>query len=158
MRVGISGHRDLAPATARAVRSEIKDFLTDRADGLIGVSCLANGADQIFAQAVIRVGGTLTAIVPAAEYRDRLPEDAHALYDALMEDAAEVIRLDFQESSSEAHMAASIAMLDRIDTLVAVWDGLPARGYGGTADVIEEARARRIEVVRIWPDGARRGS
>lgn len=156
MRIGISGHRDLTPATARAVRAEIRAFLDERTGDLVGVSCLADGADQLFAEAIVEAGGRLVAIIPAAEYRDRLPEEAHALYDALLGAALDVVALDFVESSSEAHMAASVAMLDRIDVLVAVWDGKPARGYGGTADVVGEAKRRGIEVVRVWPTGADR--
>ena len=54
-------------------------------------------------------------------------------------------------------MDASRAMLDRADRLIAVWDGKPARGYGGTADVGALARDLDIPVTVIWPSGARRG-
>jgi hypothetical protein len=47
-------------------------------------------------------------------------------------------------------------MLDHADRLFAVWDGKPARGYGGTADVVTEARNRGMPVRVIWPDGAQR--
>ena len=47
-------------------------------------------------------------------------------------------------------------MLAKADRLFAVWDGQPARGYGGTADVVAEARARGIPVTVIWPEGATR--
>ncbi|MFF4619567.1 hypothetical protein [Nonomuraea jabiensis] len=50
--------------------------------------------------------------------------------------------------------AASI--LEDADLLFAVWDGQPARGYGGTADVVAEARRRGVPVRVIWPEGARR--
>jgi hypothetical protein len=53
-------------------------------------------------------------------------------------------------------MAASQAMLDRADQLYAVWDGKPARGYGGTADVVAEAESRGVPVTIIWPEGAQR--
>jgi hypothetical protein len=35
-------------------------------------------------------------------------------------------------------------------------DGEPARGYGGTADVVEAAEQRGVPVTVIWPDGASR--
>ncbi|WP_198036875.1 hypothetical protein [Nocardia sp. BMG51109] len=47
-------------------------------------------------------------------------------------------------------------MLDDADELFAVWDGKPARGYGGTADVVAVARQRGMPVTVIWPDGAQR--
>jgi hypothetical protein len=36
------------------------------------------------------------------------------------------------------------------------WDGKPARGYGGTADVVAEARNKGIPVTVIRPEGAGR--
>jgi hypothetical protein len=54
-------------------------------------------------------------------------------------------------------MAASMLMIDTADELIAVWDGQPARGYGGTADVVAYARRRGKPVHVIWPDGAERG-
>ena len=100
--------------------------------------------------------GQLEVIVPAARYRDGLPESAHDAYDALLSAASTVDRLGYIESTEDAHMAASRAMLDKADHLFAVWDGKPARGYGGTADVVAEARQRAIPVTVIWPDGASR--
>jgi hypothetical protein len=47
-------------------------------------------------------------------------------------------------------------MLGQADELWAVWDGRPARGYGGTADVVARARDSGIPVRVIWPAGARR--
>ncbi len=53
-------------------------------------------------------------------------------------------------------MTASALMIDTADELYAVWDGEPARGYGGTADVVAYARERGKPVSVIWPDGAYR--
>jgi hypothetical protein len=120
------------------------------------LSCLADGADQIFARAVLDLGGTLEAVVPARRCRDELPAAAHPDYDALLAQAAAVYSLPFTDSTAEAHMRASERMLDLADELLAVWDGKPARGYGGTADVIAAARQRRMAVQVIWPPGATR--
>jgi hypothetical protein len=159
MRIAITGHRGLPAATERLVDQAIRAQLaTDAAgDHLVGLSNLADGADQIFARAVLDAGGQLEIIVPAAQYRDGLPEAAHAGYDSLLSAASEVDRLGYIESTEESHMAASQAMLARADRLYAVWDGKPARGYGGTADVVAEAARSGIPVTVIWPQGARRG-
>jgi hypothetical protein len=47
-------------------------------------------------------------------------------------------------------------MVDRADRLIAVWDGLPARAYGGTADVVQYARHKGTPVTVVWPQGAYR--
>ena len=157
MHIAITGHRGLPVATERAVDQAIREQLRPYAGrDLVGISNLADGADQLFAQAVLDAGGQLEVIVPAARYRDGLPESAHRVYDALLAKASRVDRLNRVESTEEAHMEASNAMLERADRLFAVWDGKPARGYGGTADVVAEARRRGLGVTIICPEGARR--
>ena len=158
MRIAITGHRGLPAATEHLVDQAIRNQLAGSVTGdhLVGLSALADGADQIFARAVLDMGGQLEVIVPATRYRDGLPEAAHAAYDALLLAASEVDHLGYVESTEEAHMAASSTMLDKADHLFAVWDGKPARGYGGTADVVAEARQRGIPVTVIWPEGASR--
>jgi hypothetical protein len=154
-RVAVSGHRDLTAAVARFVDQSIRHHLAQLPnDGpLVGLSCLADGADQIFARAVLDLGGALEVVVPAHRYRDSLPAGARVGYDELIARAREVHRLDRIESTSDAHMDASLEMLKRADRLIAVWDGQPARGYGGTADVVAAARELGIPVTVIWPDG-----
>nr|BFF01852.1 hypothetical protein GCM10020241_35270 [Streptoalloteichus tenebrarius] len=120
------------------------------------MSCLADGADTLFAQAVLDLGGTLVVVVPARAYRDNLPESHHATYDDLLARASKVVRLEHVDSTAEAHMKASLRMLDIADHLIAVWDGLPARGYGGTADVVQAAQERGLPVTVVWPPGAHR--
>jgi hypothetical protein len=157
MRIAITGHRGLPAATERLIDQDIRKQLADYRNGeLVGISNLADGADQLFAQALLDAGGQLEVIVPAAQYRAGLPESAHADYDALLARAAKVDHLDRLESNEDAHMEASRAMLARADHLFAVWDGKPARGYGGTADVVAEARERNVPVTVIWPEGASR--
>jgi hypothetical protein len=157
MRIAITGHRGLPRVTERLVGQVIRAELAKYAGpDLVGISNLADGADQLFAHAILDAGGRLEVIVPAARYRDGLPESAHTAYDALLAQAVNVDRLDRIESDEQAHMEASQAMLARADHLFAVWDGKPARGYGGTADVVAEARKRGVPVTVIWPEGASR--
>jgi hypothetical protein len=49
------------------------------------------------------------------------------------------------------------AVVDRSSVLIAVWDGQPSRGLGGTADVVTYARQRGVPITVIWPKGASRG-
>jgi len=156
VRIACSGHRGLPEATERLVAEALVSELGARTGELVGLSCLADGADTLFAQALLDAGGTLIAGVPAAQYRAGLPQWHHATYDTLWARASELIQLDHVESTSESHMAASERMLSEADELVAVWDGQPARGYGGTADVVDTAKQHGVPVTVIWPDGATR--
>ncbi|MGH3813558.1 MAG: hypothetical protein ACRDUV_14085 [Pseudonocardiaceae bacterium] len=154
--IGITGHRGLPSLTARLVTQALREVLAEYASDVTGVTSLADGADQLFARAVLDQGGLLEVIVPAARYRDGLPAESHAEYDDLLGHAIKVHRLDFTESTSESHMAASELMISMVDELFAVWDQQPARGYGGTADVVAHAYDRGRSVRVIWPDGATR--
>ena len=156
MYIAISGHRGLPSDTADLVDTALRAALAEYAPDVTGISLLADGADQIFARAVIDLGGKLEVVIPAKKYRAGLPEHAHSEYDDLLSRATEVRRVPFNESTAESHMAASKVMLSRADILYAVWDGQPARSYGGTADVVMYAREHDLPVRVIWPHGARR--
>lgn len=116
---------------------------------------LAEGTD--LDEAILDAGGAIEVVIPAEEYRDGLPEEHHADYDRLLDRAASATALYFRESTSEAHMAASLAMLETAGHLLAVWDGQPPRGPGGTDDVVDAAKERGVPVTVVWPDGAERG-
>jgi hypothetical protein len=155
-RLAFCGHRGLNAATASLVDRAVRTALAANATDLTGLSCLADGADQIFARAVTEAGGRLEVVVPAERYRDGLAEALRPGYDQLFALAAAVHRMSFREPSARSYMAAGEFMIDHADELYAVWDGKPGRGYGGTADVVGYARRRGIPVRVIWPDGAER--
>ena len=157
MRVGITGHRGLGEDAERRVRKMLDDAVSvyDAAD-LVGVSCIADGPDAWFAEAVLKHGGRVEVVVPATGYREALPEWHHATYDALLAQAADVHETGMADSTSEAHMAGSEVLVGLSDELLAVWDGKPARGFGGTADVVAYARRSGIPVRVLWPEGASR--
>jgi hypothetical protein len=157
-RLAVTGHRGLSEKTTALVDAALRSEIGERAKAgdLVGLSCLADGADALFAKAILDYGGVLHIVVPARKYRDELPKDHHATYDALMAEAAEVVRLDHVESDSGAHMDASLRMLTDTDELLAVWDGQPARAPGGTADVVDAAHSQGVPVTVIWPAGATR--
>jgi hypothetical protein len=158
-RIAVSGHRGLSTEVEALITQGIQrelDRLIPGGAELVGLSCLADGADQIFASAVLAHGGTLEVVVPAEKYRAGLPDSAKKQYDKLMSSASLVHRCRHQESTSEAHMDASRFMVDHADRLIAVWDGEPARSYGGTADVVTYAREKGVPVSVVWPEGASR--
>jgi hypothetical protein len=157
MRVGITGHRGLSPEVEARVRHLLDDQVkTYRPAELIGVSCIADGPDSWFAEAVLDHGGRLEVVVPATEYRQGLPDWHHPVYDRLIARAADVHHTGLTESTSHAHQAGSEILVGLADELIAVWDGKPARGYGGTADVVAYAKRTGVPVRVLWPDGARR--
>ena len=157
VRVGITGHMNLTPESVPLVATEIRKVLSEHEGPLVGVSCLARGADQVFARVVLELGGQLDVVIPAADYRDRkVKPDNRAEFEELIGQATKVRVLPFDTSNRDAYAAANEDVLSGVDVLVAVWDGAPPDGKGGTGDTVQAARRRGVPVVVVWPDGARR--
>jgi hypothetical protein len=154
--VGFSGHQGLPPRTAELVTTALRDKLRTYRP-MVGVTMLGPGADQLFARVVLELGGSLYVVIPATKYRDGFDDEgARRGYDELYAKATYSERLDFTESTEHAHMEGGKVIVDRASVLVAVWDGQPARGHGGTADVVAYAKQRGVPVEVIWPTGATR--
>ncbi|MFF9526136.1 hypothetical protein ACF1DV_29755 [Streptomyces achromogenes] len=160
MTIAVTGHMHLTEDTIPLVRAALDDLLKPYADGgdLVGISCIAKGADSLFAEAVLRAGGRLAVVIPSRDYRREKVKADHAdLFDRLAEAADEAVVLPNDTADRHAYEAANAVLLKRADRLVAVWDGKPPSGKGGgTADTVLEARAAGIPVDVVWPDGAAR--
>jgi hypothetical protein len=155
-RIGVTGHRDLSEATRGLVAAAIAIQL-ERFASIEGVSSLAEGADQVFAEQVLRAGGALTAVIPSAGYPHSFETSlGAAAYHRLRAQATEVIELPFEAPSDEAYLAAGRQVVGLADVLLAVWDGAPSRGVGGTADVVAFAGEQGVPTTVVWPPGARR--
>ncbi|MEV6416704.1 hypothetical protein [Kribbella sp. NPDC051718] len=158
MRIGITGHSNLTPPSEKlvydAMRGVLKPYLQEEVSG---VTCLARGADQIFARVIGDVGSQFAVVLPSRNYRDKKVKPANRdLFDELLSAAVEVTYLPFDEPGRDAYMAASEELVSRSDLLIAVWDGKPAGGYGGTADVVAYALSQGRRVLVLWPEGAER--
>lgn len=153
MMLASTGHQNIPSSAVEFVRAEIAWVLAQAARPLIGVCSLAAGADQMFAEAVLIEGGELHAIVPSEGYERTFDEVQRAAYRGLLERASESETLNYREPSEEAFLAAGMRAVDICDELLAVWDGTPARGRGGTADVVAYAQQQGKPLQTIWPEG-----
>jgi hypothetical protein len=156
VRIGITGHAHLSPRTAVLVRDALAERIAAHAGpDLVGVTCLCEGADQIFARVVLESAGGIEVILPSADYRStEVTAGNAATFDDLLSRASSVLPPLHASSSRQAYKAASVRMISRCDLLVAVWDGEPSRNEGDTADVVASARSAGRTVVRVWPPGA----
>ncbi|AUG75674.1 hypothetical protein CFP65_0723 [Kitasatospora sp. MMS16-BH015] len=156
--IAVTGHMELTPVTETLVAEALREVLGELGGGgLLGVSCLAPGADTLFAEAVLALGGRLAVVLPSAAYREVLaPGEPRARYDRLLAAAEEVTVLPYAEPDVAAYEAANAVLVDLAEVLVAVWDGEPSALGGGTAAAVAEARRAGIPVRVVWPAGARR--
>lgn len=156
VRIGVTGHRsfdDLDDVERRVDR--VLDDVCGRHDGAaIEVwSSLAEGADRLVVDLLMRRDAELVVVLPlpADDYRGDFTEPASQVeFDRLL-GAAQDVRLaqPVDETREAAYEAAGFELLDAVDVLVALWDGAPSRGRGGTAEVVAEARRRQREVVVV---------
>lgn len=162
-RVGVVGHRlDMLSAGAvevlEKVFAEVCDELSQLAsvDERVLVSTLAEGASRIAAAAALDQGWSLEVLLPFSQprYEEDFPRaDSIAEFQALLARAQSVEALD-GEGQAAPYAQLGRTLLTRIEFLLAVWNGAPKRGPGGTAEVIENALAAGIPVLWISPDGA----
>lgn len=159
--LGVTGHRPnkLKPATLPRIRAQcaaVLDALAGMPVRLGVVSALAEGADRMIADLALLRGLPLRCILPFAstEYeRDFESAESVVEFRRLLAQARAVEELPGEPGArSTAYEAAGRAMLDASGVLIAIWDGNPAAGRGGSAQMIDEAVARAIPV--IWINAA----
>src|SRR5258708_415346 len=64
-RLGVIGHRDLSEESQPIIEAALRRLLVAKGGSrLVGVTCLAPGADQLFAQTVLNLDGRLEVILP----------------------------------------------------------------------------------------------
>ena len=171
--VGIVGHRSeriVDPAGVRAKLEEVLRTIQNALDQIATghlfeggrhplrlVSALADGADRIAAQAALDLGERLEVVLPFAPAEYERDFDEPALLEEfrdLLARAHSAIVLDGHISGRPlAYEAAGYTLLDNCDLLIAIWDGEPGRGRGGTRELLSEAARRAMPVVVIPPDG-----
>lgn len=151
MIIGVTGHQRLEdPAAWEWVRAALNDILEEH-PGAVGISSLAIGADQLFAESVLSHNMKLISVIPCLEYVDTFDQTAVAMYKSLLSSATEKIQLSFIAPSEKAFYAAGKKIADLADILVAIWDGQPAKGLGGTGDIVKYAEEQHKDIIHINP-------
>jgi hypothetical protein len=175
--VGVTGHRldaisaaalphierrlgdalDLLAGEARALAAREAAVFAEGPPTFTLVSPLADGADQIAAEVALERGFRLQAILPFARniYLADFDPASKARFRRLAGRADCQLELPGERAHElEAYVMAGRATVAHCDVLIAVWDGLRARGRGGTADVVQLALARGTPIIHIPLDPA----
>jgi hypothetical protein len=151
MRVGVTGHQRLDDADAWPwVANAMRDQLSRIESPLIAVTSLALGADQLLARLVLERGGQIYAVLPFADIeRSFSPEDVAAYRELAKHATVEVLHT--VGTDEDSYLAAGHRMVELSDLVLAVWDGKPAKGKGGTGDIVAYARSRGVPLIQIDP-------
>ena len=173
LRVGITGHRRLTADQIQSLQPRLsavlKAIAQTAADSTViareaystvplvlrATSPLAEGADRLFAQAALDLGYELQCPLPFAreEYCKDFTDGAGNPDPASIAEFNEILRhaiavFEFDGIRGDfPYISVGEVVLSHSDILVAIWDGLPANGAGGTAEVVETACGQDIPVV-----------
>lgn len=146
LRIGVTGHRWFDEPDA--VTEQIDEALATLADGCEPRpfevwSALAEGADRLVVDRARRRAGTrLVAVLPLEPHdyqHDFATQESRTEFRDLLALASSVrvTGSDHTGSRESAYERAGLVVADEADVVIAVWDGEPARGQGGTAEIIE---------------------
>jgi hypothetical protein len=151
--VGVTGHRNLDsrdPRLTHLVTRELRK-ITHRHDGapLLVLTGLAEGADRLVTYAAQDLGSEFIAILPLPDalYEPDFSGAASLTdYESLRSNAGRVIRAplmatrrvvkEYGEPRNQQYAWSGAYIAKRSQILIAIWDGAPARGTGGTAEVV----------------------
>ncbi|MFW6437960.1 MAG: hypothetical protein ACOCZ7_03005 [Armatimonadota bacterium] len=162
--MGVTGHRFLAEVgklrvTVEEALDRIEEAFPEAS--LMIVSPLAEGADRMVAEAALERGMTLIVPLPfkPEEYiTDFETDESKREFQTLLDQAAEVIELPPTAERNDAYAQVGEWVLERSDAIIAIWDGWPAQGEGGTADVAQRAIDRDMPVLHIKAGNRRPGT
>ncbi len=163
--IGLTGHRDLSGVDIDALRATASRFLTGVADAVADIhrsdqisaskvyiaepprlrciSGLAVGADSVLSEAALAEGWSVVAALafPRAEFERDLKASAELdAFRKLLAQASAVCELDGdRESGPQPYVEVGEYLVEHSDLILAIWDGKPAQGAGGTGDVVRRA-------------------
>jgi hypothetical protein len=152
MIAGFTGHQNLGPPDVVTWVERTLAVIIKEKNVTLGLSSLAEGADQVFASVLVREHIPFRAVIPARGYENTFSAEHLAAYESLLRSARSVDVLSFDEPSEAAYYEAGTKIVSESDFLIAVWNGEKARGFGGTADIVNYAKAKRRLVVHVNPN------
>ena len=117
---------------------------------LLLYTAVAPGADQLCITTALELAIAVEAVIPCAEYESIFTgADALSAYHQLLARCRKIHTLPAQHCSDEAFLEAGQWIVEHADLVLLVWNGYPAGGKGGTADVASYARSMRRPFLHI---------
>lgn len=165
LRIAVTGHRKLTALSALStavdealdlIIGQLRPAIRDRCH-LVVVSALADGADRVVAKRVLaRPGAQLEVFLPMPE-ADYITDfdSTHSLseFGCLLREASWVATIPPSPTRQDAYLDAGRAAVDRADVTIAIWDGHPAAGKGGTGDIVDYLREQHRPWIWLPADG-----
>ena len=152
--LGVTGHRVLAElekinAGIDAALEHIQKIFPNRPFTVL--SPLAEGADRLVADRILaQPNAQLIAVLPMprTEYETDFDDESRQEFLSFLKRAQQIVELPPAPTREAAYEACGLYVLNHCDILIAIWDGQPAQGVGGTGAIV--AAAREIKKPLVW--------
>ena len=142
--VGFTGHRQLhdAKSVERVLRDVLIGLRAEPGVEWLALSSVAAGGDVMFARSALAIGLGWEAVLPLspAEFRKDFADADWREVETLLAEAEQVRIISERGQRDDAYLDGGMETVNHCDLLVAVWDGEPSRGRGGTAEIVGYAR------------------
>jgi len=165
LKICITGHRDLI--NSEDVRKDIAhslQYFKEIDKDLLAISAVAAGSDTLFAEEAFNQHIPLKLMLPFSieEYRkDFKGMELYQLEKLLSANEYEIVHpqnISTADERNDAYLQTGKRMVDIADIVLAVWNGKPANGKGGTGDIVNYAvekgkKVHYIKGIRIKKEG-----
>ena len=155
--VGITGHRSLAAIDGLVESIEtVLDQIEQQWPALpfTALSSLAEGSDRLVVRCILaRPNAKLVVPLPMAEeeyLRDFTSQHSKDEFRALLAQTHTTIRFPPAPTRPAAYEMAGRYIIDHCQVLVALWNGEPPQGEGGTGAVVAWARSQKRPLAWIF--------
>lgn len=152
-RVGFSGNRTLPDeGNIRQSLDTAWAALRQKVDGdLEAYGSLAQGGDIVFAESALDHGIPWSGLFPFApsEFEADIGPSWKTRYQEIQSRASSLDVWPEGSSKESAFYQAGLEVLESSEIFMVVWNGEVAQGLGGTAQMVEAARAREMPLVWI---------
>jgi hypothetical protein len=160
LRIGVTGHRTLRDESTIGARiddilsrvARIADAAPDAPVQYEVVSPLGEGADRLVTERILHEPSSILEVplplAPEDYAQDFGSEASRRRFDELLAraDRSWVVG---GPSRVDAYRAAGEYVVNSCDLLIAIWDGQPGRGRGGTEDILKMARNNQMPIYVI---------
>jgi hypothetical protein len=162
IRIGVTGHRLLEDE--ELIRKKVHEILQSLNDtshhenySIISISPIAEGSDRLVAKEILSFEGNeqenkLVVVLPLEKedyMNDFKTSESREEFMNLLNQAEKVTTLPEAPTREDAYLHAGKCVADESDILIAIWDGEPPRGKGGTAEIVDYAKSIGRDVVWI---------
>jgi hypothetical protein len=164
VKIGVSGHRFLNDTfeLRNSIFEVLENIYTRHNHSKFQIfSPLAIGADQLVAECGLENPTTRLIVLlpmPMVDYLEGFSAREKTGFMRLFNRREEMIQLPHFGKKDGAYLKMGDFLLDSIDYLIIMWNGKPARGIGGTAQIVKLARQMKLPTAWIRAHNAVPGS